>query len=160
MIGAEVVENALPAAFVLTVTNNFGLTSSQAITSWRLRMRDLKQRRFGEGVFLIAFGACIPLANWLNENLGTMCVPQGPCLIPVAPGVVAPSREVTVGLALVVCDLVQRRLGLAWSVGAIGIGGVLSATFPPASLVVASVTAFLLSEVADLRVYSQLQRRQ
>ena len=123
-------------------------------------MLDVQRRRFREGiVFLIAFGACIPLANWLIGNVGTICVSQGPCLIPVAPGVSAPSGVATVGLALVLRDLVQRRLGLAWSVAAIGVGAVLSATFAPTSLVVASATAFLLSEAADLCVYTPLQRQ-
>jgi uncharacterized PurR-regulated membrane protein YhhQ (DUF165 family) len=35
----------------------------------------------------------------------------------------------------------------------------LSATFAPASLVIASASAFLLSELADLVIYTPLQRR-
>ncbi len=30
------------------------------------------------------FVATIPAANWLIGNLGTTCVPNGPCLIPSA----------------------------------------------------------------------------
>ncbi len=122
---------------------------------------DLSRRRIREGiVFLLGFGACVPLANWLIQHVGTTCVPNGPCLIPVAPGLSAPSGVLMVGLALVLRDLVQRRLGLVWSVVAILIGAGLSATFAPPSLVIASAVAFLLSEAADLCVYTPLQRRQ
>jgi uncharacterized PurR-regulated membrane protein YhhQ (DUF165 family) len=63
------------------------------------------------------------------------------------------------GLALVARDVVQRRLGLAWSVIAILIGGILSWFVAPPALVIASVAAFVLSELADLMVYTPLQRR-
>ena len=53
----------------------------------------------------------------------------------------------------------QRRLGLWWGVGAILVGTMLSATFAPTALVVASASAFLLSEFADLLIYTPLQRR-
>jgi queuosine precursor transporter len=109
--------------------------------------------------FFAGFVACVPLANWLIGHVGLVCLPNGPCLIPVAPGVDAPSGVLMVGLALVLRDLVQRRLGIAWGIGAIGIGTVLSATFAPATLVVASASAFLLSEFADLAVYTPLQKR-
>ena len=122
---------------------------------------DLSRRRVVEGgIFLIGFGACVPLANWLIQSVGTTCVPNGPCLIPVAPGLTAPSGVLMVGLALVLRDLVQRRLGLVWSVAAILIGAALSASFSPPALVIASAVAFLLSEAADLCVYTPLQRRQ
>ena len=50
------------------------------------------KRRWVEGIaFLIAFGLTIPAANWMIGHLGTVCPPNGPCLIPVAPGLMAPS---------------------------------------------------------------------
>jgi uncharacterized PurR-regulated membrane protein YhhQ (DUF165 family) len=110
-------------------------------------------------IWLIAFMACIPAANWMIQNVGTLCVPSGPCLIPVAPGLTAPSGVLLIGMALVLRDLVQRHLGLAWAVGAILAGAGLSAVFAPPALVVASAAAFLLSEFADLAVYTPLQRR-
>jgi uncharacterized PurR-regulated membrane protein YhhQ (DUF165 family) len=110
-------------------------------------------------VYLSAFGLCIPAANWLIGNAGTVCVPDGPCLIPVAPGVMAPSGVLMIGLALVLRDLVQRRLGLMWAVAAIFAGAALSGAFAPPPLVAASAIAFLLSEFADLAVYTPLQRR-
>lgn len=118
-------------------------------------------RRRIEGIgFLAAYAACIPLANWFIGHVGTTCPPGQPCLIPVAPGgISAPSGVLMVGLALVLRDLVQRRLGIGWGIGAILVGAALSAAFAPPSLVIASVAAFVLSEVADLAVYTPLQRR-
>lgn len=114
-------------------------------------------------VYLAAFIACVPAANWLIGHLGTVCVPNGPCLIPVAPGpkgaITAPSGVLMIGIALVLRDLVQRRLGKAWSVIAIAIGAALSAFIAPPALVMASMMAFLLSELADFAVYTPLQRR-
>jgi uncharacterized PurR-regulated membrane protein YhhQ (DUF165 family) len=113
-----------------------------------------------EGVLaLIGFGLCIPVANWLIGNVGTYCVPGGPCLVPVAPGLMAPSGVLMVGLALVLRDVVQRRLGVGWAAGAVLAGAALSAFVAPPALVVASAVAFLLSEFADLAVFTPLQRR-
>src|SRR5690349_1560492 len=105
-------------------------------------MSQLRREGFA---FLVGFGLCIPAANWMIGHLGTVCVPSGPCLIPVAPGVHAPSGVLMIGLALVLRDLVQRRLGLLWSIAAIIGGAALSALLAPASLVIASAAAFLLS---------------
>ena len=81
-----------------------------------------------EGFFyLAAFALCIPAANWLLGHWGTVCPPNSPCLIPVAPGVMAPSGVLMIGLALVLRDLVQRRLGARWAIGAILAGAALSA---------------------------------
>jgi uncharacterized PurR-regulated membrane protein YhhQ (DUF165 family) len=121
---------------------------------------DLAAVRRREGfAFLVGFTLCIPVANWLIGNVGTVCVPQGPCLIPVAPNIMAPSGVLMIGLALVLRDLVQRRLGLQWAIGAILFGAVLSAFLAPPALVIASAAAFFLSEMADLGVYTPLQRR-
>lgn len=109
--------------------------------------------------YLAAFALCIPAANWLIGNVGTFCVPEGPCLIPVAPGLTAPSGVLMIGLALVLRDLVQRSLGVKWAAGAVLVGAALSAFFAPPALVIASATAFLLSELADLAVYTPLQKK-
>ncbi len=109
--------------------------------------------------YLAAFTLCIPAANWLIGNVGVVCPGDGPCLIPVAPGVMAPSGVVMVGLALVFRDLVQRRLGRGWAVAAILAGALLSALLAPRALVLASGAAFLLSETADFAVYTPLQAK-
>jgi uncharacterized PurR-regulated membrane protein YhhQ (DUF165 family) len=121
---------------------------------------ELELRRRLEGwVFLLLFCLTVPAANWMVQHAGTTCVPQGPCLIPVAPGLKAPSGVLMIGLALVLRDLVQRRLGVAASAAAIIAGSAISAALAPPALVIASGTAFLLSEFADLAVYTPLARR-
>ena len=92
-------------------------------------------------------------------NVGTSCIPNGPCLIPVAPNMLAPSGVIVVGLALIFRDLVQRRLGIIWCIAAIIFGAILSAFLAPPSLLFASGAAFLLSELADCAIYTPLQRK-
>ena len=106
-----------------------------------------------------AFIATIPLANWMIGNFGTFCVPDGPCMIPVAPGLMAPSGVLVVGLAFVLRDVVQRELGAKYALIAILLGAGLSGLVAPPSLVVASVAAFAISELADFAVYTPLQKR-
>ena len=120
-----------------------------------------ERQRAREGLLLlILFALTIPAANWLIGNIGTTCVPpHGPCLVPVAPGLMAPSGVTMVGIALILRDLVQRRLGVGVAVGAIVAGAALSALIAPPALVIASAMAFLLSEFADLAVYTPLARR-
>ncbi|MBL8669083.1 MAG: VUT family protein [Alphaproteobacteria bacterium] len=110
-------------------------------------------------VFLALFALSVPAANWIIGNLGTTCIKDGPCLVPVAPGLMAPSSVMIIGLAFVLRDMIQRRLGASWALVAIGIGGALSGLVAPKALVVASVTAFLLSELADFAVYTPLQKK-
>jgi queuosine precursor transporter len=120
-----------------------------------------ERQRIREGIiFLVLFALTIPAANWLIGHVGTACVaPRGPCVVPVAPGVMAPSGVMMVGVALVLRDLVQRRLGAGLSALAILVGAGLSALVAPPALVVASAVAFLLSEFSDLAVYTPLARR-
>lgn len=115
-------------------------------------------RLLGVVAFVIFLGL-VPFANWMILHVGTTCVPQGPCLIPVAPGLMAPSGVLTVGVALVLRDVVQRCLGATIGLLAILAGTCLSMLVAPPALVVASGVAFLLSEFADFAVYTPLQRR-
>lgn len=105
------------------------------------------------------FALTIPLANWLIGNVGTMCIPQGPCVIPAGFGLEAPSGVLMVGAALVLRDMVHERLGALWALAAIGVGAALSASLSPPALVVASVAAFALAELADFAVYTPLRKR-
>ena len=118
------------------------------------------QQRTREGlIFLVLFALTIPAANWLIGHVGTACVAaQGPCLVPVAPGIMAPSGVTMVGIALVLRDLLQRRLGAAVSALAILFGAALSVLVASPALILASAVAFLLSEFADLAVYTPLAR--
>tara|TARA_R100001086_G_scaffold156738_1_gene83859 strand:- start:29 stop:403 length:375 start_codon:yes stop_codon:yes gene_type:complete len=64
-----------------------------------------------------------------------------------------------IGLALVLRDVVQEQLGWRWCMGAIVAGAALSGLVAPAALVLASATAFLISESADMAVYTPLRER-
>lgn len=108
---------------------------------------------------LAGFVATIPAANWMVLHVGTTCVPNGPCLVPVLPGLMAPSAVLLVGLALVLRDLVHHALGVRWAFIAIVFGAILSAFLAPPALVLASAVAFLFSEAADLAVYAPLRSR-
>jgi queuosine precursor transporter len=120
----------------------------------------IERQKTVEGwLFLILFCLTIPVANWMIGNVGTVCLRGGPCVLPVAPGLMAPSGVLMVGAALVLRDLVQRRIGLAYGLGAILIGAAISAAIAPPALVRASAIAFLLSEFADFAVYTPLARR-
>lgn len=128
-------------------------------------MSTVARRKAESLAYFLGFIACIPLANWMIGHLGTVCVPQGPCLVPVWPwgpgdkALMAPSGVLMIGLALVLRDLVQRRLGRGVALSAIVAGAALSGAVAPPQLIVASATAFLLSELADFAVYTPLQSR-
>src|SRR5450759_4041810 len=67
-----------------------------------------KRKKREGGIFLVLFCLTIPAANWMIGHIGTVCLANGPCLLPVAPGIAAPSGVLMVGAALVLRDLVQR----------------------------------------------------
>ncbi len=110
-------------------------------------------------VFLVLFCLTIPAANWLIGHVGTECAPNGPCLIPVAPGLLASSGVLMVGAALVLRDLVQRRFGAGIGICAILMGAALSGLLAAPALVVASAAAFLISETADFALYTPLAKK-
>lgn len=114
-----------------------------------------KNRIIGLTAFLF-FILTIPAMNWVLMNVGTSCSPDGPCLIPVWPGIMAPSGVLLAGIALVLRDVVQSKLGLSWSMYAIVLGALLSAVFSEPALVIACVLAFFFSELADLLVIRRL----
>lgn len=110
-------------------------------------------------VLILAFAATIPAANWLIGNFGTECIPNGPCLVPVGFGLHAPSGVMMIGIALLLRDAVHEAGGVKAALAAIAIGAVLSWFVAPPALVVASVAAFTLAELADLSVYAPLRER-
>jgi len=109
-------------------------------------------------IALALYALTIPAANWMIGNVGS-CIPNGPCLIPVGFGLAAPSGVLMIGAALLLRDAVHRLLGWKWAIAAILIGAALSYQFSAPALVMASVAAFLLGELADLAVYTPLQRK-
>ena len=106
-----------------------------------------------------AFLGCIPAANWLIGNVGTVCIPQGPCLIPVAPGLMAPSGVLLIGAALALRDALHEAAGRWVVLACVGAGAALSLAFSPPALALASALAFLLSELLDFAVYDRLRAR-
>jgi queuosine precursor transporter len=107
----------------------------------------------------IAFAATIPAANWLIGNAGTECVPNGPCLVPVGFGLMAPSGVLMIGLALVLRDAVHEAGGVKAALTAIAVGAALSWLVAAPALALASVAAFALAELADLAVYTPLREK-
>jgi uncharacterized PurR-regulated membrane protein YhhQ (DUF165 family) len=105
------------------------------------------------------FLGTIPAANWMIGHVGTVCVPHGPCLVPVWPGLMAPSGVLMIGAAMVLRDLLRERAGLPLVIGLVLTGAVLSLLLAPTQWVQASFLAFLLAEAADTLVYEPLRRR-
>lgn len=123
--------------------------SRQRLPKRRL-LRELQRHRKGEGmIWLLAFIATIFAANWAVATIG---------LIPVGFGLMAPAAVLFVGLAFGLRDLVQDTYGRRGVIGAIVIGAALSAFVSPA-FALASGVAFLVSEFADLAVYTPLRKR-
>lgn len=110
-------------------------------------------------LLVAAFAATVPAANWLIGNVGTFCVPNGPCLLPVGFGLTAPSGVLLVGAGLVLRDMVHEAGGVRAALLAIAIGGLLAWFVAPPALVAASVIAFVLAELADLIVYAPLREK-
>ena len=95
------------------------------------------------------FIATVWIANWLISHYG---------VVPVGFGLVAPAGVYAVGVAFTLRDITHRALGPWAVIGAIVIGAGLSWLIAPA-FAVASGVAFLVSETADLAVYTPLRRK-
>lgn len=109
-------------------------------------------------ILLIAYAACIPLANWMIGNVGE-CIPNGPCLLQMGFGLSAPSGVLVVGAALMLRDAIQMVAGWRWGLIAIGIGAIVSYLLSSPFIVMASVASFVLSELADFAVYTPLAQK-
>lgn len=106
------------------------------------------------------FALTIPISNWLIDNWGTTCIPDGgPCIIPVGFGLYSPSGVLIMGMALVLRDYVHEKFGLKIAACAIIIGATMAAAFSPPALVTAAVVSWLLAEGSDLVVYDQMRQR-
>lgn len=95
------------------------------------------------------FIATVFIANWLITRYG---------VVPVGFGLVAPAGVYAVGVAFTLRDAVHRTLGVPWVIAAIIIGAGLS-VLVSAKFALASGTAFLVSEFADLIIYTPLRER-
>ena len=99
---------------------------------------------FAAGYILTIFGA-----NWAIATFG---------LVPVGFGLMAPAGVYFAGLAFTLRDLAQETLGRYWTLAAVIAGAGLSALVSP-QFAVASGAAFLVSELADMAVYTPLRER-
>jgi len=109
-------------------------------------------------ILIVAYAACVPVANWMIGNVGE-CIPNGPCLLPMGFGLSAPSGVLVIGASLMLRDTIQMVAGWRWGLIAIGVGAVVSYLFASPFIVLASVTSFVLSELADFAVYTPLAKK-
>lgn len=99
--------------------------------------------------YIALYIATIVGANWAIGAFG---------VLPVGFGLMAPAAVWFAGIAFTLRDLAHEQVGRWPVIAAIGVGAGLSAILSP-QLAIASGTAFLLSELADLAVYEPLRRR-
>jgi uncharacterized PurR-regulated membrane protein YhhQ (DUF165 family) len=104
------------------------------------------------------FASTIPAANWLIGNVG-QCIPDGPCLVPVGFGLMAPTGVLMIGAALVLRDWLHEMGGARLAIAAVIFGALLSLLVSPPALAVASAVAFLIAELCDTAVYTPLRKR-
>ena len=90
-------------------------------------------------ISLILFILTIPAGNCVVMNVGTVCPPDSPCLIPVWPGIMSPSAVLFAGLALILRDAVQSLLGKRWTLVAIAAGAALSGVLSVDSVIFLSL---------------------
>lgn len=110
-------------------------------------------------IAVAVFVLTVPAANWMVSNVGSTCIPDGPCVIPVWRGVVAPSGVALAGLSLVLRDLAQEEVGGRWALAAVLAGAIIAAVVATPQLAVASASAFLVAELVDLLIYTALRGR-
>lgn len=101
-------------------------------------------------IWLLLYVATIPLANWTITTFG---------LVPVGFGLLAPAGVYFAGLAFTLRDLTQDALGKWPTLGAVLGGAALSWFVADPFVAAASGVAFLVSELADLLVYTPLKER-
>ena len=103
-------------------------------------------------IFLFAaFVATVVGANWSLATFG---------IVPIGLGLTAPAGVFSAGLAFTFRDLMHDVRGRRYVLAAIVTGAALSGILEDAQrFAVASGTAFLVSEVADLVVYTPLRAR-
>jgi uncharacterized PurR-regulated membrane protein YhhQ (DUF165 family) len=78
-------------------------------------------------------------------------------VVPVGFGLMAPAGVYLVGLTFSLRDGVQETMGKRWSIAGIIIGAAISALFSW-QLALASATAFCISELLDLSVYTWIRQ--
>jgi uncharacterized PurR-regulated membrane protein YhhQ (DUF165 family) len=117
-------------------------------------------KRLFEGLlFLALYCLMVPAAIYLTSHVGSVCEPEGPCKIPIAPGLMSTSGALPIGAMFVLRDFVQRRFGLAVSACAVVMGAALAGYLTVPSLVVASATGIFVAGSVDLLIYTWIARK-
>jgi len=98
----------------------------------------------------VLFAGGVLAANLLTARYG---------LVPVGFGLAATAGTYAAGLCLLARDWVHDTAGRRAVLAAIAAGGLASAALAGPQLAVASASAFVVSELADLAVYQPLRRR-
>lgn len=96
------------------------------------------------------FILAIVAANWATTRYG---------FVSVGLGLTATAGTYFAGLALGLRDLIQDGLGRLAVLGVIVVGALISYTVSSSHIATASAVAVLVSELADLAVYTPLRRR-
>lgn len=112
---------------------------------------------FSSAMLAAGYVATVLGANYAIMNIGYP-TESGVHVIPVFPGVDAPSGVIFAGLAFSLRDLVQERIDKTTVVICIAAGAGLSAIIS-AELAAASAIAFLVSELLDFAVYTSIRQR-
>jgi hypothetical protein len=107
----------------------------------------------------LLFMLTVPIANYMIGNVGTVCLDNGPCLIPVGFGLMAPSGVLLIGVALVLRDWLQDLTNWRWSAVAVFFGAIISWLTSDPFVAVASAVAFFTAEMLDLAVYTPLREK-
>lgn len=97
-----------------------------------------------------AYVLCVVVSNYLTASFG---------LVPVGFGFTATAGTYTAGLSLLARDTVQDLTNQRTVLYLILIGTVLSGFLSGPNLALASCVAFLVSEVADMWVYTPLRKK-
>lgn len=105
-----------------------------------------------------AYLASVVAAAYAVTHIGTQYFPGAPHVVPVWPGIDAPSGVYVIGVTLVIRDLLQHRISKPVMFALIAVGAGLAALVSPA-VAVASGCAFLLSETVDWAVFTVTERR-
>ncbi|HKG39540.1 MAG TPA: VUT family protein [Conexibacter sp.] len=104
-----------------------------------------------------AYGPAALTAYVTTIGIANLLLAEG-VFVDLGLGLVAPAATFAVGLTFTLRDVVQTAYGKWAALAAIVLGSAISALVAPA-FVLASTIAFLVSELADLAVYTPLAQR-
>lgn len=109
----------------------------------------MKARKYLVAATALAFLFCVLLANYVTTRFGTVWVF----------GLTATAGTYFAGATFVLRDSLQRMAGLVPAIALIVLGAALSFAIADPFIALASAVAFGFSELADLAVWTPLERR-